>query len=148
MTEHDGMTHTEFRVVETADLPDDETTAQGTVEVADGERATVLRFRTPADRLKLHGFGMNDELDCEYQIHVDGELSSSTESPLGTLDSPFSFEDVYGRAVSMTEGFELKVINNSGGTVEFAARAFLREVEVPSDPSPAPSGLDRYGGDD
>lgn len=144
MTQHDGMDHNSFRVVETADLPSDETTDGGAMAVDPGERKAVIRYRTPQSRVKLHALGMNDELDAEYQLHIDGEISASTESPLGTINDPFSFGDVYGRAVSAKSDIEYMVINHGDATLEFAGRMFLREVELPEDREPAPKGLGRY----
>lgn len=129
MSRHFGMPHQEFRVVETEELDDANT--DGTVTVQDGQRESVVNWRTHADRIKLYGLGVNDEQDCTYQIFVDGELSSETESPLGTMQNPFRFPEMFGQPVSATEEVDVKVINNSGGSKDFVARLFLRELNLP-----------------
>lgn len=125
-----GMDHTEFRVVETEEMDDDELATGGVVEIDPGARESVVRWRTASEYVHLYGWGMNDEQDCRYQLHVDGELSSETESPLGTPADPFILADVYGGPITASGDIELMVVNDSSETKQFVGVMYLRETET------------------
>lgn len=131
MTEVEGgLKLRDFRVVETVDLPNDELREGGTVEVPSGGSRSVLRFRTDADRIKIYGYGLNDQQDCIFEHFLDDDMATTTESPLGPIGDPFSFHEMYGHPISAEDIIEIRVTNNGDTAKEFAGRMFIREVVI------------------
>lgn len=86
----------DYLIIETDNLPDSETTAAGEVELQPGETAAVVRYRVPADAVAaVLSLGATDRADVEYWLEVDDDslVGGKTNSPLGTVNDPFSFVD-------------------------------------------------------
>lgn len=128
-----GLKLRDFRVVETYDLPDDEINADGSVSVAPGGDRSVLRFRTDADRIKVYGYGLNDQPDCIFQHFLDDNLATTTQSPLGPIADPFSFYEMYGQPISAEDVVEIRVTNNGDTSKNFAGRMFIQEQVIGED---------------
>lgn len=123
-----GLKLRDFRIIETVDLPDDELLDDGAVEIPPGATRSVIRFRTDADRVKIYGYGLNDQQDCTFQHVLDDDVATTTESPLGPIGDPFSFHEMYGHPISAQDIVEISVTNNGGTSHKFAGRMFIREV--------------------
>lgn len=128
-----GLKLRDFRVLETSDLPDGETNADGSVTVPAGGSRSVIRFRTDADRVKIYGYGLNDQQDCIFQHFLDDNLATTTESPLGPIAEPFSFFEMYGQPISAEDVVEIRVTNNGTNNQPFAGRMFVQEQIVGED---------------
>lgn len=101
-----------------------EADADGVIAVADSETREIIRWDQEGPLL-LFALGANDAAGVTYRLKLDGNIVAATASPLGSITSPFSFQDVMGQPIQANETISLEVINQSGGTLNFAARLFV-----------------------
>lgn len=102
-------------------------TAGGTVELEPGDSQTLVQYDLQRPGA-IYALGAVDESDVEYELKVDNDpVGGRTNSPLGVLNSPFSFVSNFGGAVPI-EGkarYIAHYSSDSSGTIELAARMFV-----------------------
>ena len=106
-------------IEETSNL--DDANSAGIVEIDPGETKTILDYRPKRD-VKLLATGATDQPDCTFELRHGSEIVYDSESPLGTVNEPFSFIDHYGEALDCQDDLQLKVTNTGDSTRKFAGR--------------------------
>lgn len=119
----------DYVVVESDDL--DAVDDGGTVTVQPGETKTIVRARSRGQTMALLAVGANDESDVTYELVVDGDevAGGTTNSPLGLLNEPFSFEDIIGGSIPANSRIEYDVTLAAGASasVEMAGRLHVNK---------------------
>ena len=117
-------------ITETADL--DEATADGTVTIAPGEDAVLVRQEATDGGLLLLAAGASDADDTQYYIRIDNDrtVGGLRNSPLGTINTPFSFSEMYGGLVVADQVIEnrARVSDDASGPVDIAGRLHLEGI--------------------
>lgn len=117
------LPHNAIVITETADMDLESLNPDGTITIEPGDKRKIAEYRE-GDHGVL-AYGAVDEPDLVYWLEVDGTpVVGPTRSPLGTINSPFSFVDVYGGAVPSEERTEVIVSrpDDATGSVDVAAR--------------------------
>lgn len=112
----------DYVVVETDDL--DAANSDGTVTCEPGE-ATRLAHFNPGTPVSVLAVGATDEVDVEYYLEIDGKVVGGiTNSPLGLLNTPFSFVDALGAAIPVDKrvSYIARLDASATGSVDLAAR--------------------------
>lgn len=122
------MDSSRYIVLETANL--DEAADDGTVTLSPGDEQAIIRYDlgTP---IALTAIGAVDRDNCTYEIRINDQktIGGQTNSPLGTLNAPFSFVQKLGAAVP-AEKLEYVVTYdpNATGDIKLAGRAHMEVV--------------------
>ena len=112
-----------YLIAETADL--DDANDDGTITLEPGDTTPIVDV--DRDRpVAVLAVGANDVNDVRYQLYRDNSVvvGGTTNSPLGTLNSPFSFPNELGVSVPV-EGrvqYRAHYPRDATGTVELAGR--------------------------
>ena len=116
-------------VIETDDL--DASNDEGAVTVDPGEQATIVGYR-PGWPFAVLAVGANDEADVQYQLRVDGQtpVGGTTNSPMGTVNNPFSFVDELGGAPHAEKRVDLiaYVDQSASAPVDLVGRLYLEAI--------------------
>jgi hypothetical protein len=84
-----------YAVVETADLDPDNWSinSDGTITIQPGEEKPIVNYSVSGGNPTCLAIGANDVKDLKYKLVRDNTfvVGNETESPLGTVGSPFSF---------------------------------------------------------
>lgn len=119
-----------YSIYETADL--DKANPDGTVTVQPGEEAVLAETPRMDRGWALYAAGAVDEDDCAYYIRIDNELvvGGTTASPLGTINSPFSFPETMGGYVPASTVVELLVRYSAeaSGEINLAGRIHVEAL--------------------
>jgi hypothetical protein len=119
-----------YRIYETADLA--EANGSGTITLEPGEEATIVESDNASNGLLGLAIGASDKPDVRYRLYVDGErtVGGLTNSPLGTVNSPFSFVKMLGGVLPAERRIEYRAIYDPAATgeVELAARLHVEEL--------------------
>lgn len=122
------LTRSVYQIRETSDLPDDALNSNDAVEVQPGETKTIVRHEVKGTAA-LMAVGATDAADCEYWVAVDEEVAGGgrTNSPLGSINDPFSYVDTLEGYVPANLRVEYKVRLDSSATssVELVGRMYL-----------------------
>lgn len=122
-----------YIVEESNDLPQEEKNLNGTVTVPAGEMRTLAEYDVArGSGIHVHAVGATDAQGLEYALFVDERVIAGTwtQSPLGTVTNPFSFNEYLGGYIAADQAVELKARNtNDGGSVDLAGRIHLEQVE-------------------
>ena len=111
--------------VETDNL--DAANEDGTVTLEPGDTKPLCRIRETGDAaLAVYAVGAVDANNVEYSLHVDNSITvgGRTNSPLGTLNTPFSFVQMLGGAIPASTSAEYRahLSGDAGGPVDLAGR--------------------------
>ncbi len=113
-------------ITETADL--NGTNPDGTVTIEPGEDEVIARDEAGTG-LVLLAAGATDEDDTHYYIRVDYDrtVGGTRHSPLGTINTPFSFTEMYGGMIvaEHTVEYRARVSEDASGPVDIAGRLHL-----------------------
>lgn len=84
-----------YSIKETADL--DDATEGGAIKLEPGDRETIVEAES-SNGVILMAVGAADKQDVRYRLYMDGQrtVGNETNSPLGTIHSPFSFYQMFG----------------------------------------------------
>lgn len=115
----------EWVIDETAAL--DEANDDGTITLNPGEQKTIAEAHHPnADAIGLLSVGAADEQNVRYFIRIDSKyvVGGVTNSPLGSVNSPFSFPDYYNAIIPADQRIEYVAQRptNASGAVDLVAR--------------------------
>jgi hypothetical protein len=119
---------TRYIVLETANL--DEANDDGTVTLEPGDETALIRYDlgTP---VAVTAIGAVDHNDVTYYIRINNEktIGGETNSPLGTVNAPFSFIEKLGAAIP-AESLEYiaRYDSAASGQIDLAARAHLEVI--------------------
>jgi hypothetical protein len=117
----------EYTVVETSEFQD--ANPDGTITCPPGEETILAEYEPATDqsRVLLHAMGASDNTDVRYRLRYGStEISFTAESPLGGINSPFSFTDSLGKPLTAGNGtVALTTLNDGGAAVDLAARLHL-----------------------
>lgn len=86
-----------YRIRETADM--DESNSSGEMEFSAGEQSPIVTYEvSPGNTVRLLSVGASDVQDMRYAVLVDDDtfVGGWTETPLGTVQEPFSLVDKAG----------------------------------------------------
>lgn len=112
-------------VSETDDL--DAANDDGSVTLEPGDSVTVVEIATDQPTALL-AVGASDAEDVEYQLVVDDQypIGRATNSPLGTVNDPFSFVDVLGGAVpaQRSVSYQASLAPEAGSSVDLVGRMY------------------------
>lgn len=88
-----------YVVVETDDM--DDVDQGGSVTLSPGEEKILATFKQAGKPLVCYAVGATDANDVQYRLELDNSrtVGGRTNSPLGTLNSPFSFPEKINGAV-------------------------------------------------
>jgi plastocyanin len=115
-------------VVETADLED--ANDDGTITVEPGSTETFVQFRGQPHNV-LAG-GAVDRADVRYNLEADGSttVGGTTNSPLGSINEPFSFVATLGGAPGVERRSAYKAFLSEGADapVRLAGRLFVELI--------------------
>jgi hypothetical protein len=102
------MPPSKYIITETDDL--DAANADGTITLQPGEEKTIVEF-DPGYAFALLAAGASDTNDAVYYLYADGSrpIGGVTNSPLGPINNPFSFQDALGRGVYLDRRVEYRV---------------------------------------
>jgi len=122
------MDATRYIVLETSNL--DEANDDGTVTLSPGDTQALIRYDlgTP---VALQAIGANDRDNVTYEIRINNEktVGGQTNSPVGTLNNPFSFVGNLGAAIPAEK---LEYIASydpaASGNIDLAARAHMEVI--------------------
>lgn len=117
-----------FVVKESDDL--DSVPKGGSVTLQPGETKTLVEAETVGDgQLAILAVGATDEQNVTYELVTDYNkvIGGQTNSPLGLLNTPFSFVDTLGGAIPAASYVEYRAtLDSSASTsVELGARMFV-----------------------
>jgi len=119
-----------YRVYETSEM--EAAGDNGLIQVDPGERVTFFDTGPLNDPGFLMAIGATDEMDVEYRVEVDGDRSVGgfTNSPLGSINTPFSFIDEFGGAIPVFDRvqYTAQIPRESNSSAELAARAHLYQL--------------------
>lgn len=119
-----------FIITETSDL--EESNDDGAVTLSPGEEQALVEYEARGDMgTAVLAVGANDVQDVEYGLRIDRSkvVGGKTESPLGTINSPFSFIDRLNAVVPANSTVEYVAWYDGGATgdVDLAARLYTEE---------------------
>ena len=123
--EHGGIPAGRLLVHETSIQSDSDD--DGTVEVPPGEERDVVRWDREAP-IHLFALGTNDAPDLRFRLVVDEEIIADTASPLGTINSPFSFADNYNGPIEADDMVAIRVENEGNSSRQMAGRLHMEVV--------------------
>lgn len=119
-----------FTVHDTSDL--EGSNDLGSVVVEPGDKVPLARAEGFNQGAYLLAAGASDAQGVTFALRVDEEhiVGGITNSPLGTMSSPFSFNQNYGGVVPATEKVEYIAIydDEATGQVELTARLDVQEL--------------------
>jgi hypothetical protein len=111
-------------VVETSNL--DDANADGAITVNDGETATVVEYENFGNQMAyLVALGAHDVLDTTYKLVVEGDERFTTESPLGGVNSLFSFTETLGQPLPVGSRVRYDVTYTGGGSTDYVGRMLI-----------------------
>lgn len=118
-------------ITETSDL--DEANEDGTVTLNPGEEAVIARQEARvADGMMLLAAGATDKQDAEYFLRFDNDVvvGGSRNSPLGTLNTPFSFVENYSGVPVAEDVIEyvVRYDTNASGELNIAGRMHIERL--------------------
>nr|6H82_b Chain b, Uncharacterized protein [Haloarcula hispanica icosahedral virus 2] len=119
-----------YVTLETDDLDTDEhpVTDAGTVALEPGESAPIVRYDL-GQPAAVYAVGATDEANVEYELKVNNSktVGGRTNSPLGVLNTPFSFVEKLGGAIPCETAatYWAHYSSDATGTVELAGRMHI-----------------------
>ncbi len=99
-----------------------------TITLQPGESAPLIYHDRPC---MLYAIGATDVSGVSYELRIDGRaVGGRTNSPLGTIGTPFSFVNTLGGVLGVENKVEYVAHNpaDNTGQVELAARLHLEAV--------------------
>lgn len=116
-----------FTVVETSQMPFSD--PDGTVTLDPGESGRLVEWEATGDQQIVLGIGATDRSNTAYRMVTENETKFITYSPLGMLNSPFSFKSELGFAfpAGRMVSYEAVVSDQATEAKQFAARLFVGE---------------------
>jgi hypothetical protein len=122
-----------YVVNETDDL--DGVQPGGTVTLQPGDEKTLVRAEAASDAgIACLAVGANDQSDVRYKLIVDNQqtVGGTTNSPLGLLNSPFSFIETLGAIVPAERNIKYVAErpSSASGSVDLAARMHVENLSV------------------
>lgn len=92
-----------------------------------GESETIAEYESGGDYpINLLAVGATDRRDVSYRLVYDNDqtLGGWTQSPLGSVNDPFSFADVLGRTIPVEKRirYEARLLDSADSSVDLAAR--------------------------
>lgn len=126
-----ALTPGAYVVTETADM--DYSNDDGTVTIEPGDSYPLVRYEaTSTNGVMLLAVGATDEQDVEFYVEIDNRrvVGGRTNSPLGNLNSPFSFVEKLGGSIPAehTVTYWAAVSPDAAGPVSLAARMHVEEA--------------------
>lgn len=118
----------DYIVLETDDL--DSVSSGGTVTLSPGETKTLVEYTGPSP-VSLMAVGATDAADTEYQLYIDNQrvVGGTTNSPLGTLNDPFSFIQMFDGAIPAgTVEYRAHRRSSASGDADLAGRLHLEVI--------------------
>lgn len=119
-----------YIVRETDDL--DAAKDNGTVKLSPGETVELVAHEPQTAAALVTAIGANDEQDVVYWIEVDNTytVGGQTNSPLGTINDPFSFVATLGGAIPVESyvAYKAGMPSTASGPVDMAGRLHVEEV--------------------
>ena len=126
----DPIRPTSYRVFETSDM--EEAGPGGTIQVNPGDRKVFFDsgdLNSPGFMLAV---GAVDVKDVLFRLVVDGDrdVGGITNSPLGTINTPFSFVNEFGGAIPVFERVQYvaEIPEESNSSAELAARVHMYQL--------------------
>lgn len=120
---------TDLLIVETDDM--EGANDDGTITIDPGDHATIVGYR-PGWPFGILAVGASDEDDVEYQLRVDSDtpVGGTTNSPLGTVNEPFSFVDELGGAPHGEKrvDYVAYVDSDADAPVDLVGRVYLEAI--------------------
>lgn len=117
-----------YVALETTNL--DEANTNGTVTLQPGDSQALIRWDRELE-VAIMAIGAVDKDDVQYEIRAnhDQTVGGVTQSPLGTINDPFSFVQELGAAVPVqTFEYVATLSQNASSPVDLAARAHMEVV--------------------
>jgi hypothetical protein len=127
-----------YNIYETADLveagySEDAVNNDGSVTLEPGDEVPIASTGNLSNGCKLLAVGAVDETDVKYYIEIDGEqtFGGVTNSPLGTVNDPFSFAEEFGASVPVQQGVEYmaSLSPNASSSVDLVSRIHVQELQ-------------------
>lgn len=105
----------------------------GTVTVEPGDEVPLVKHYASGEQgVMLLAVGATDEQDVRYRAEVDDQrtVGGQTNSPLGVLNSPFSFVESLGGAIpaNRSVAYYAKLDEDAPAPVDLVARLHVEEV--------------------
>lgn len=110
----------------------DHANPDGTATVSPGEQVRLIDYSARSDGgVALLALGATDQSDVEYALRLDNDriLGGWTNSPLGSVNDPFSFVDAYQAFAPAQSRIEYLARLDAGASssVDLVARAHIEE---------------------
>ena len=119
-----------YNVYETSDM--DEAAGNGLIQLDPGDEKVFLDTGSLDDPGFLMAIGALDANAVEYRVQVDGDrnVGGYTNSPLGSINTPFSFIDEFGGAIPVLDRVQYvaQLPEGASSSVEIAGRAHLYQI--------------------
>lgn len=114
-----------YAVFETSDL--DAANDDGTVTAEPGETVTLCEVEaSQSEKINLLSVGASDEQDVKYFLEIDGKAvaGGQTESPLGLINSEFSFPREFDSSIPAEDSVRYRAlrVHSAAGSVDLVAR--------------------------
>lgn len=127
MEGYDPVAFDRYFVIESEELP--HANDDGSITVPDGDEVTLVEYEPVGDTVVyLHALGAADAQGVEYRLYDGQDIAHGTESPVGTINNPFSFTQKLGGPLSTDDLIQYNAVNTSGSDVDLAGRM---HVHVP-----------------
>lgn len=126
-----------YKAFETDDLPaagypEDIVNSNGSITLSPGDELPIVSTGKLNQGGYVLGVGATDVSGVEYYLDVDGEyeVGGRTNSPLGTINSPFSFIKEFGATVPASSSAEYvaKYGEDESGDVELVGRLHVQRL--------------------
>lgn len=118
-------------VRETSDL--EMANDDGSISLTPGDETAIVAHEPASDQgCFVLAVGASDEQNVSYGLRVDDNywFGGRTESPLGSINDPFSFVDALGAMIPAVSNVEYVAVYDptASGDIELAARLFVEEI--------------------
>lgn len=126
----DPIRPTSYRVFETSDM--EASLDNGVIQISPGEREVFFDTGSLTSPGFLLAIGASDSQDVSYRVVVDGDrdVGGVTNSPLGTINTPFSFVNEFGGAIPVFDRVQYvaSMPESAQSSAEIAARAHMYQL--------------------